>query len=69
MSYTDVVAVEPERWTNEPFSGDIADGFLYGRGALDMKQMVAMEAMTMLLLTYQQALMLLNHHKRGRLPP
>ena len=50
MSHTDVVAVEPEKWTHGPFSGDIADGFIYGRGALDMKQMVAMEAMTMLLL-------------------
>jgi acetylornithine deacetylase/succinyl-diaminopimelate desuccinylase-like protein len=50
MSHTDVVAVEPEKWTHEPFSGEIADGFIYGRGALDMKQMVAMEAMTMLLL-------------------
>src|SRR5712692_3504281 len=50
MSHIDVVAVEPEKWTHGPFSGDIADGFLYGRGALDMKQMVAMEAMTMLLL-------------------
>jgi acetylornithine deacetylase/succinyl-diaminopimelate desuccinylase-like protein len=50
MSHTDVVAVEPEKWTHDPFSGDIADGFIYGRGALDMKQMVTMEAMTMLLL-------------------
>lgn len=50
MSHTDVVAVEPERWTHDPFSGDLADGFIYGRGALDMKQMVTMEAMTMLLL-------------------
>jgi len=50
MSHTDVVAVEPEKWTHDPFSGDVADGFLYGRGALDMKQMVTMEAMTMLLL-------------------
>jgi len=50
MSHTDVVAVEPEKWTHDPFSGDSADGFIYGRGALDMKQMVAMEAMTMLLL-------------------
>ena len=49
MSHTDVVAVEPEKWTHDPFSGDIADGYIYGRGALDMKQMVAMEAMTMLL--------------------
>jgi acetylornithine deacetylase/succinyl-diaminopimelate desuccinylase-like protein len=50
MSHTDIVAVEPEKWTHGPFSGDIAEGFIYGRGALDMKQMVAMEAMTMLLL-------------------
>src|SRR5437763_4407534 len=50
MSHTDVVAVEPEKWTHDPFSGDIADGFIYGRGALDMKHMVTMEAMTMLLL-------------------
>lgn len=50
MSHTDVVAVEPEKWTHEPFSADIADGFMYGRGALDMKQMVGMEAMIMLLL-------------------
>jgi acetylornithine deacetylase/succinyl-diaminopimelate desuccinylase-like protein len=50
MSHIDVVAVEPEKWTHDPFSGDIADGFIYGRGALDMKQMVGMEALTMLLL-------------------
>jgi acetylornithine deacetylase/succinyl-diaminopimelate desuccinylase-like protein len=50
MSHTDVVAVEPDKWTHGPFSGDIADGFIYGRGALDMKQMVTMEAMCMLLL-------------------
>src|SRR5947209_10577957 len=49
MSHTDVVAVEPEKWTHDPFSGDIAGGFIYGRGALDMKHMVTMEAMTMLL--------------------
>jgi acetylornithine deacetylase/succinyl-diaminopimelate desuccinylase-like protein len=50
MSHTDVVAVEPEKWSHGPFSGDVADGFIYGRGALDMKHMVTMEAMTMLLL-------------------
>ena len=50
MSHTDVVAVEPERWTHGPFSGDVADGYIYGRGALDMKNMVAMELMVMLLL-------------------
>ncbi len=50
MSHTDVVAVEPEKWTHDPFAAEIADGFIYGRGALDMKHMVAMELMTMLLL-------------------
>ena len=50
MSHTDVVAVEKEKWTHDPFGGDIADGFIYGRGAQDMKNMVAMELMTMLLL-------------------
>ncbi len=50
MSHTDVVAVEPEKWTHDPFGAEIADGFLYGRGALDMKHMVAMELQAMLLL-------------------
>lgn len=50
MSHTDVVAVEPEKWTHGPFEADIEDGFIYGRGALDMKNMVTMELMTMLLL-------------------
>ena len=50
MSHTDVVAVEKEKWTQDPFGGQIVDGFVYGRGALDMKNMVAMELQTMLLL-------------------
>lgn len=51
MSHTDVVAVEPDKWTHDPFGAEIADdGYIYGRGALDMKNMVTMELMTMLLL-------------------
>jgi acetylornithine deacetylase/succinyl-diaminopimelate desuccinylase-like protein len=50
MSHTDVVAVEPEKWTHDPFAAEIDDGFIYGRGAIDMKHMVTMELMTMLLL-------------------
>lgn len=50
MSHTDVVAVEPEQWTHDPFAADIDGGWLYGRGALDMKHMVAMELQTLLLL-------------------
>jgi carboxypeptidase PM20D1 len=40
MAHLDVVPVEPssERdWTHPPFSGDIADGFIWGRGSLDDK--------------------------------
>ncbi|MBA2557091.1 MAG: M20/M25/M40 family metallo-hydrolase [Chloroflexi bacterium] len=43
MGHTDVVTVEPERWDHDPFCGDIIDGFVYGRGALDMKGQVASE--------------------------
>ncbi|GAC1462141.1 MAG: M20/M25/M40 family metallo-hydrolase [Chloroflexota bacterium] len=48
--HTDVVVAEPRRWSREPFSGDIADGCLWGRGALDMKSLVVQELMVMLLL-------------------
>ncbi len=38
MAHTDVVPVENEAaWSHDPFSGDIADGFIWGRGAIDMK--------------------------------
>ncbi len=50
MSHTDVVAVEPDKWTHDPFAAEIDDGFVYARGALDMKHMVTMELMTMVLL-------------------
>jgi acetylornithine deacetylase/succinyl-diaminopimelate desuccinylase-like protein len=38
MSHTDVVTVEPELWTRPPFCGDLVDGYIWGRGAVDMKQ-------------------------------
>jgi acetylornithine deacetylase/succinyl-diaminopimelate desuccinylase-like protein len=44
LSHTDVVAVEEQRWTRPPFGGDIAEGFIWGRGALDMKGIAAMHA-------------------------
>lgn len=37
LGHSDVVSVERERWTVDPYAGDIRDGFIYGRGALDMK--------------------------------
>ncbi|MDE3154920.1 MAG: M20/M25/M40 family metallo-hydrolase [Acidobacteriota bacterium] len=40
--HVDVVPTEGQRWSHPPFAGDVADGFLWGRGALDMKGGVAM---------------------------
>lgn len=48
--HTDVVTAEPDQWTRPPFSGDSVDGYVWGRGALDMKSMVAQELMVMLML-------------------
>ncbi len=42
-SHTDVVPVEREKWSVDPFGGELRDGFVYGRGALDMKGIVAMQ--------------------------
>jgi acetylornithine deacetylase/succinyl-diaminopimelate desuccinylase-like protein len=49
-THLDVVPAEPEHWTHPPFAGDVADGFVWGRGALDMKSVAAMQLMTVLLL-------------------
>jgi acetylornithine deacetylase/succinyl-diaminopimelate desuccinylase-like protein len=46
----DVVPVEKERWTIDPFAGVIKDGYLYGRGALDDKSMGIIEMMVLLIL-------------------
>jgi acetylornithine deacetylase/succinyl-diaminopimelate desuccinylase-like protein len=43
LSHLDVVPAEPAGWTHDPFGGDLEDGYVWGRGALDMKSMVAME--------------------------
>ncbi|MDB5099815.1 MAG: peptidase [Cyanobacteria bacterium RYN_339] len=43
MGHTDVVPVEVARWSQPPFAGAIVDGKLWGRGALDMKDLVVME--------------------------
>src|SRR4030043_426801 len=50
LSHLDVVAADAKEWSVDPFSGVIKDGFVWGRGALDMKGMTAIEVMTMKLL-------------------
>lgn len=37
LNHTDVVPVQQEFWDEEPFSGHIKDGYIWGRGTLDMK--------------------------------
>lgn len=50
FSHTDVVPAEPDHWTVPPFSGLVQDGYIWGRGALDMKSIVIMHLMALLLL-------------------
>ena len=44
LGHVDTVLADPSEWHHDPWSGDVADGFLWGRGALDMKSQVAAEA-------------------------
>jgi acetylornithine deacetylase/succinyl-diaminopimelate desuccinylase-like protein len=50
LSHLDVVPVEAESWSRDPFGGELVDGEVWGRGACDMKEMVAMELSVMLAL-------------------
>ena len=50
MAHMDVVGVEAERWSVDPFGGEVRDGYLYGRGAIDDKGMLAANLETVLLL-------------------
>ncbi len=53
MGHTDVVTVEPEKWQRDPFGGELVDGEIWGRGALDMKSQVAAELAVFLALKEQ----------------
>jgi acetylornithine deacetylase/succinyl-diaminopimelate desuccinylase-like protein len=41
MGHTDVVPVTPERWRHDPFGGEVVDGDVWGRGAVDMLNLTA----------------------------
>jgi acetylornithine deacetylase/succinyl-diaminopimelate desuccinylase-like protein len=44
LGHTDVVLADPGEWQVPPFSGEVRDGEIWGRGALDMKSQVAANA-------------------------
>jgi acetylornithine deacetylase/succinyl-diaminopimelate desuccinylase-like protein len=44
LSHTDTVIADPREWERDPWSGDLVDGEVWGRGALDMKGQVAASA-------------------------
>jgi acetylornithine deacetylase/succinyl-diaminopimelate desuccinylase-like protein len=50
MSHADVVPAVAKDWSHPPFSGDLADGFVWGRGAIDNKAHGIMALMTVLAL-------------------
>ena len=43
LGHVDTVLADAGEWRHDPWSGEVADGFLWGRGALDMKSQVAAE--------------------------
>lgn len=55
LQHTDVVPADPKYWTTDPLSGEIRDGFIWGRGAIDMKGTGISQLVTFL-----------NLHRSGR---
>jgi acetylornithine deacetylase/succinyl-diaminopimelate desuccinylase-like protein len=48
LNHIDVVPAQMDQWSFEPFSGEVKDGFVHGRGALDMKGQGIMELLAFL---------------------
>ncbi len=49
-AHLDVVEADAAKWRHDPFGGEIHDGYVWGRGAIDMKHMAAMSVTVMRLL-------------------
>ena len=58
MTHMDVVPVDAKAWSMDPFGGEIKDGYIWGRGALDMKG-----------IGIQQLMALVQMKKLGIVPP
>jgi acetylornithine deacetylase/succinyl-diaminopimelate desuccinylase-like protein len=54
LSHMDVVTADASKWRVDPFSGQIVDGSIYGRGALDMKSEGLLHLMTMIILAREK---------------
>jgi acetylornithine deacetylase/succinyl-diaminopimelate desuccinylase-like protein len=50
LSHTDTVLADPDEWSVDPWAGEVRNGEVWGRGALDMKSQVAANAVTMAVL-------------------
>ncbi|HYO80850.1 MAG TPA: M20/M25/M40 family metallo-hydrolase [Bryobacteraceae bacterium] len=50
LAHTDVVGVQPEKWPVDPFSAAVKDGYVWGRGSVDDKCVLAANLIVMLLL-------------------
>jgi acetylornithine deacetylase/succinyl-diaminopimelate desuccinylase-like protein len=50
MAHSDVVSVEADAWARPPFAAEIADDMIWGRGAVDTKNLVAAELLVLLLI-------------------
>ena len=50
LHHIDVVPSNPEFWTTDPFSGEVRDGYIWGRGAVDMKGQGIAQLMAFLML-------------------
>lgn len=57
LGHLDVVPANPYEWEIDPFSGEIKDGFIYGRGTIDMKSQIICHLIAFIEL-----------HKRGIIP-
>jgi len=49
LSHLDVVPAEPAQWSHPPFAGEVADGFIFGRGAIDSKLTTAVQLQALLM--------------------
>src|SRR2546427_11374875 len=50
LNHMDVVLASPEYWKVDPFGGVVKDGYVWGRGALDMKGEAIAQLMTLIIL-------------------